>query len=56
MILTIIVAVIIFCLIYWLIGLIPLPPPLAQARWVLYALLVIGAIIFLLNLAGIHLP
>lgn len=53
---TLLVLVIIFSLLYWLIGIIPLPPPMANTRWVLYALLIIVAIIVLLNFVpGIHL-
>ena len=53
---TIIVLVIVFCLLWYLIGIIPLPPPLANVRWVFYALLIIVAIVVLLGFIGIHLP
>lgn len=56
MIVTLIVYVLVFCLIYWLIGMIPFPPPIANAKWVFYLVLVIVAIIMLLRLAGITLP
>ena len=53
---TILVFALIFALIWYLIGLLPLPAPLAQLKWILYAILIIAAIIVLLNLVGIHLP
>ena len=49
MLVTILIAVLIFCLIWWLISILPLPAPLAQAKWVFYAVLVIAAIIYLLK-------
>lgn len=52
---TILVLVIVFCLIWYLIGIIPLPSPLAKVRWVFYAILVIAAIVVLLGFVGIHL-
>jgi hypothetical protein len=56
MLVTILIAFLIFLLIWWLISIVPLPSPIAQFRWIAYAVLVIAAIIFLLNLGGIHLP
>lgn len=53
---TLLVYVLIFALIWWLISIIPFPPPIAQAKWVFYLVLVIVAIIVLLNLVGVHLP
>jgi LytS/YehU family sensor histidine kinase len=50
--LTLLVYVIIFALIWWLISIIPFPPPIAQARWVFYVVLVIIAIFVLLSLVG----
>ena len=46
----------IFALIWWLISIIPFPPPIAQAKWIFYVVLVIVAIVVLLQLVGIHLP
>jgi hypothetical protein len=53
---TLLVYVLVFCLIWWLISIVPFPPPIAQAKWVFYAVLVIVAIIVLLHLVGVHLP
>jgi hypothetical protein len=53
--LTILIAVIVFALLWYLIGLIPLPAPLANAKWVLYAVLIIVAVIWLLKLVGVNL-
>ena len=52
---TILVLVLIFCLLYWLISILPLPPPLVNIRWVLYAILIIVAIVILLQKVGIAL-
>lgn len=52
---TIIVLIIVFCLLWYLIGIIPFPPPLANARWVFYAILVVVAIVVLLGYVGIRL-
>lgn len=53
---TLLILAIIFALLWYLIGIIPLPPPLANVRWVFYALLIIVAIIVLLNyIPDIHL-
>lgn len=41
------VAVLVFSLVWYLIGVIPFPPPLANIRWVLYAILVLIAIVWL---------
>jgi hypothetical protein len=56
MLITLLIYVLVFCLIWWLISIIPFPPPIAGAKWVFYVVLVIVAIIVLLHLAGIHLP
>ena len=54
--LTILVLMIIFCLIWYLISIIPFPPPLAAIRWVFYCILIIIAIVYLLSLLpGFHL-
>jgi hypothetical protein len=52
---TILILILIFCLLWYLISIIPLPPPLAGARWVFYAILIIIAIVVLLQKAGIAL-
>lgn len=53
---TILVLVIVFALLWWLISTIPLPAPMANVRWVLYAILVIIAIVVLLGfIPGFHL-
>lgn len=41
------IVLIIFGVIYWVIGVIPLPEPLVKVRWVLYVIL---ALIFILAL------
>jgi len=46
---TLLVLVLIFCLVWWLIGILPLPEPLAKVKWVFYAVLVIFAVIVLLR-------
>jgi len=52
-----IILVIVFCLLWYLIGLVPLPPPLANVRWIFYAILVIVAIIVLLGyVPGFNFP
>lgn len=51
----IIVLVIVFCLLWYLIGIIPLSPPLAKIRWLFYAILIIVAVVVLLGFVGIHL-
>ena len=51
---TILIYVLIFILLYWLITILPIPAPIAWARIVLFALLVIAAIIALLQLIGVH--
>jgi hypothetical protein len=43
------VAVIIFALIWYGIGVIPFPPPLVNVRWVLYVLLILIAVLWLAN-------
>jgi hypothetical protein len=54
--LTILVLIIVFYLAYYLIGLIPFPPPLANIKWVFYAILIIIAIIVLLRfIPGVNL-
>lgn len=55
--LTPLILVIVFCLIWYLISIIPFPPPLANVKWVFYCILVIVAIIVLLGyLPGFHAP
>jgi hypothetical protein len=56
MLVTIIIAICIFLLIWWLLSILPLPAPIAQFRWIGFVILIICAILFLLNLGGIHLP
>ena len=54
--LTILILVIVFCLAWYLISIIPLPPPLVGIRWVLFAILIIIAIVVLLGfIPGFHL-
>jgi hypothetical protein len=50
------VYVLIFALIWWLIEIVPFPPPIAKVKWIFYVVLVIVAIIVLLQLVGVHLP
>jgi xanthine/uracil permease len=53
---TLLIGILVFCLLWYLIGMIPFPPPIAQAKWVFYLVLVILAIYWLLKLSGISLP
>lgn len=53
---TILILVIVFCLLWYAISIIPFPPPLANVKWVLYVILIIIAVIVLLNYAGVKLP
>ena len=54
---TLLIFIIIFCLLWYVISIIPLPPPLAGIRWVFYAILCIVAIIVLLDfIPGWHWP
>lgn len=50
---TLLILVIVFVLAWYLIGIIPFPPPMDGIKWVFYAVLVLIAIIYLLKLAGI---
>jgi len=43
------VAVCVFALLWYAIGLIPFPPPLANIRWVLYIILILLAVIWLVQ-------
>jgi hypothetical protein len=55
---TLFVLVIVFCLLYWLIQILPLPAPLAGVKWVMFAILIVVAIIVLLSFIpgfGFHL-
>jgi len=54
---TLIILVIVFALLWWLIGIIPFSPPLANVRWIFYAILVIVAIVVLLGyVPGFNFP
>ena len=53
---TLLIVLIIVALVWWRIGIIPLPPPLVSFRWVLYAILIIILIVYLLGLIGVHVP
>jgi hypothetical protein len=50
---TLLIAILVFCLIWYLISILPLPAPFANIKWVLYAILIIAAIIWLLHLVKI---
>lgn len=50
MLITLLVGLIVIGLLYWVIGMIPLPPPV---RTVAYVILVIIAIVWLLRLLGV---
>jgi O-antigen/teichoic acid export membrane protein len=53
---TILILVIVFALLWYLISIIPFPPPLAAIRWVFYCILIIVAIVVLLGyIPGFHL-
>jgi hypothetical protein len=46
---TLLILAIVFALVWYLISIIPFPPPLANIRWVFYAILILIAIIVLLD-------
>jgi hypothetical protein len=46
---TLIILIIVFALLWWLISAIPFPPPIANVRWIFYVILVIIAIIVLVG-------
>lgn len=50
-ILTLIILIIVFCLLWWAIGLIPVGPPFLKN--LLYILLIIVAVVYLLGLVGV---
>lgn len=50
-ILTIVILILVFCLLWWAIGLIPGGPPFLKN--VLYILLIIVAVVYLLGLVGV---
>jgi hypothetical protein len=50
---TILIAVLIFSLLWYLISILPLPAPLANFKWVLYVILIILAVVWLLGKIGI---
>jgi hypothetical protein len=43
------VAVIIFALLWYAIGLVPFPPPLANTKWLFYILLILLAVFWLVT-------
>lgn len=51
---TLVVYVLVFALLYWLITVLPFPPPLAIVKTILIILLVLVAVIALLKLVGVH--
>lgn len=51
---TIIIYILVFALLYWLIGILPLPAPLAIVKTIMYIILVLAAIVVLLRLIGVH--
>jgi hypothetical protein len=54
---TILILIVIFALLWYAIGIIPFPPPLANLKWVLYVILIIVAVVVLLGfIPGFHLP
>jgi hypothetical protein len=54
---TIVVLVLVFGLLWYAIGLLPLAPPLANVRTVLYIILILVAVIVLLSfIPGFHFP
>lgn len=48
------VVVIVICVLVWLASQAPLPENLAPVRWVLYALIVVIALVALLPFLGLH--
>lgn len=49
LIIVLLVAICIFALLWYAIGLVPFPPPLVNIRWVLYVLLILLAVLWLAN-------
>ena len=50
MLLTLLIYVLVFVLIWWLISIVPMPEPVVKFKWVFYAILVVVALVFLLRL------
>jgi len=50
---TLLVWALVFALLWFFIGIIPLPAPFASAKWVLYAILILVAVVELLQLVGV---
>jgi hypothetical protein len=54
---SLVVLVVVFALLYWLISSAPIPGPMAPTiKWALIAILVIFAVFYLLKFAGVALP
>jgi hypothetical protein len=51
---TVFIYILVFCLLYWLISILPLPPAPPWIRTVLYVFLILVAIIVLLGFVGMH--
>jgi hypothetical protein len=51
---SVVIALVVLAIAFWIIGIIPLKPPFDAWRWVLYAIVAIAVIIFLLGLIGVH--
>jgi hypothetical protein len=49
LIIILLVAIVIFALLWYAIGIIPFPQPLANIRWVLYILLILIAVLWLVQ-------
>ena len=56
MLITLLILIVVFVLLWYVIGIIPWPPPLASFKWVFYVILIVIAVIMLLQYAGIKLP
>lgn len=50
---TLLIAVIVFALLWWVINAIPFPEPIAKFRWVLLVILVLIAIVWLVQRFGL---
>ena len=57
LIITLLIYVLIFAILWYIIGIIPFPPPLVNLRWILYVILCLIAVVVLLGFVpGFHFP
>ena len=52
---TVLVYLLVFLIAWYIVSIVPLPPPIAGARWIGYVILCIIAIVVLLSLIGVSL-